>query len=88
MSKLSVQDWIESHNLSKDINYVYCICDDFSPDFIKGQTYKIINAKKKYIKSSTLRLINSKVFDIMFIPLTGSFANLSIRDKLMIKIRT
>ena len=88
MKRLTVSDFFKLHNLYVDNGYVMCVMDGYSPQFKKGMFYRC--QKGIIISGSSFNIssVEESHFNKMFIPLEGSPAKLTKRDRLLIKIRT
>lgn len=88
MKRLTVSDFFKLHNLYVDNGYVMCVMDGYSPQFKKGLFYKYQNGSIISGSSLNISSVEENHFNRMFIPLEGSPANLTKKDRLLIKIRT
>lgn len=87
--RLSVTDFFKSHNITlKKDGYVMCVDDGYSPQFDKGKFYKVANKIIRSGYSFNISSVDDQVFHKLFIPLQGEPDKLTLRDKLLIQIRT
>lgn len=86
--RITVKEFFNSHSIDFHKNgHVMCVEDGYAPQFDKGKFYEVKNGVLKSGFSFNLSSVDDQVFHRLFIPLQGDPNNLTLRDRLLIKIR-
>lgn len=84
---MTIKDFFKSHKIELlDEGFIMCVDDTYTQSFQRGKFYPVINGS---IRSNNTNLYSTSEVRLnkSFVPLEGTPDSLSLRDRLMIRIR-